>query len=50
MDLEDKNIGASGSMDSIIDVEMEDSHEEMLLQQKTPWSWLGKKWINFLMQ
>ena len=30
MQLEDKNIGASGSMVSIIDVEMEDSHVEML--------------------
>ena len=49
MQLEEKNIGASGSMDSIIDVEMKDSHEEMLLQEKTSWSWLGRKWINFLM-
>ena len=50
MQLEDKKFGASGSMDSIIDVEMEDSHVEMLQQEKTPWSWLGRKWINFLMQ
>ena len=49
MQLRDKQFGASGSMESIIDVEMEDSHEELQLQQKTPWSWLGRKWINFLM-
>jgi len=50
MQLEDKKIGANGSMDAIIDVEMKDLHEELLLQQKTPWSWLGRKWINFLLQ
>ena len=50
MQLRDKHFGASGSMESIIDVDMEDSHEELLLKQKTPWSWLGRKWINFLMQ
>ena len=49
MRLEDKKIGVSGSMDSIIDVEMEDSHVEMLQQEKTPSSWLGRKWIKFLM-
>ena len=48
MQLRDKQFGASGSMESIID-EMEDSHEGVL-QQTTPWSWLGRKWINFLMQ
>ena len=48
MQLEDKNIGTSGSMDSIIDVE--DSHEELWLQQKSPLKWLGKKWMNFLIQ
>ena len=48
--LEDNKFGASGSMESIIDVEMDDSHEGVLQLQKTPWSWLGRKWINFLMQ
>ena len=50
MQLEEKNLGASGSMESIIDVEMEDSHEGVLQPQNTPWSWLGRKWINFLLQ
>ena len=50
MQLDDKKLGVSGSMESIINVEMKDSHEELALQKKTPWSWLGRKWINFLMQ
>ena len=48
MQLEDKNLGVSGSMDSVIEVEIEDSHEGVLQPQKTPWSWLRRKWINFL--
>ena len=43
MQQEDRKIGASGAMDSIIAVKMEDSHEEVLQQQKMPWRWLGKK-------
>ena len=50
MQLEDKNIGASGSMVSIIDVKMEDSHEEVLQPKNSPWRWLGKKWMDFLTQ
>ena len=50
MQQEDRNIGTSGTMDSIIDVKMEDSHEEVLQQQKFPWRWLGKKWMDFLTQ
>ena len=46
----DRKIGASGTKDSIIDVKMEVSHEEELQQQKLPWKWLGKKWMDFLVQ
>ena len=50
MQQKDRKIGTSGTMDSIIDVKMEDSHEEVLQQQKSPWRWLGKKWMEFLTQ
>ena len=50
MQQEDRKIGASGIADSIIDVKMEDSHEEVLQQKKLPWRWLGKKWMDFLTQ
>ena len=42
MQKEDGKIGTSGTMDSIIDVKMEDSHEEVLQQQNSPWSGLEK--------
>ena len=50
MQQEDKNIAEGGIMDSIIDVEREVSHEENLQQQKSPWKWLGEKWMDFLLQ
>ena len=50
MQQEDKNIGEGGTSDSIIDVEREVSHEEKLQQQKSPWKWLGEKWMDFLTQ
>jgi len=43
-------ISASGTKDSIIDVKMEDSHEEVLQQKKSPLRWLGNKWMDFLTQ
>ena len=43
MQLDEKKLGVSGSMESIINVEMKDSHEELRLQQKMRWSWLGRK-------
>ena len=48
MQQEDRKIGEGGTKDSIIDVKMEVSHEEELQQQKSPWKWLGKKWMDFL--
>jgi len=36
MQQEDKKIGKGGTIDSIIDVEREISHEEKLQQQKFP--------------
>ena len=48
MQQEDRNIAEGGTKDSIIDVKMEDSHEEDLQQQKLPWKWLGQKWMDFL--
>ena len=50
MHQEDRKIGEGGTKDSIIDVKIEVSHEEELQQQKSPWKWLGKKWIEFLAQ
>ena len=50
MQQEDRKIGISGTIDSIIDVKMEDSHEEVLQQKNSPWRWLGKKWMDFLTQ
>ena len=48
MQQEDRNIGEGWIKDSIIDVKMEDSHEEELQQENFPWKWLGKKWMDFL--
>ena len=50
MQQEDRKIGEEGTKDSIIEVKMEVSHEEELQQHKTPWKWLGKKWMEFLVQ
>jgi len=50
MQQEDKNFGKGGTSYSIIDVEREVSHEEKLQQQKSPWKWLGEKWMDFLTQ
>ena len=50
MQQEDRKISAGETKDSIIDMKMEDSHDEDLQQQKSPWSVLGKKWMDFLTQ
>ena len=50
MQQEDEKLGKGESTDSIIDVEMEVSHEENLQQKKSPWKWLGEKWMDFLTQ
>jgi hypothetical protein len=44
----DKKIGKNGSGDSIIDVSQDDSQEDDVLQKKSPFSWFGKKWLDFL--
>jgi hypothetical protein len=44
----DKKIGKNGSGDSIIDVGQDDSQEDDVLQQKSSFSWFGKKWLDFL--
>jgi hypothetical protein len=44
----EKNIGKNGSGDSIIDVGQDDSQEDDVLQQKSSFSWFGKKWLDFL--
>ena len=46
MQQEDRNIGEGETKDSIIEVKTDDSHEEELQQQKSPWKWLGKKWMD----
>ena len=45
---EDRKTGEIGTKDSIIDVRTDVSHEEDFQQQKSPWKWLGKKWLDFL--
>ena len=50
MQQEEKNNREGGSKYSIIDVRMDVSHEEELQQQKSPWKWLGKKWMELLTQ
>ena len=47
---EDRKTDESGMKDSIIDVKMKVLHEQELQQQKSPWKWLGKKWMDFLAQ
>jgi hypothetical protein len=44
----DKNISKNGSGDSIIDVSQDDSQEDDVQQKKSPFSWFGKKWLDFL--
>jgi hypothetical protein len=44
----DKEIGKNGRGDSIIDVSQDDSQEDDFQQKKSPLSWLGKKWLDFL--
>jgi hypothetical protein len=44
----EKKIGKNGSGDSIIDVGQDDSQEDDVLQQKSSFSWFGKKWLDFL--
>ena len=44
----DKTIGKNGNGDSIIDVSQDDSQEDDFQQKKSPLSWLGKKWLDFL--
>jgi hypothetical protein len=44
----DKEIGKNGRGDSIIDVCQDDSQEDDFQQKKSPLSWLGKKWLDFL--
>jgi hypothetical protein len=44
----DKEIGKNGRGDSIIDVSQDDSLEDDFQQKKSPLSWLGKKWLDFL--
>jgi hypothetical protein len=44
----DKKIGKNGSGDSIIDVSQDDSQEDDVQQKKSPFSWFGKKWLDFL--
>ena len=50
MQQEDRKNGEGGTKDSIIDVRTNVSHEEELQQQKSPWKWLGKKWMDLLTQ
>jgi hypothetical protein len=44
----DKDIGKNGRGYSIIDVSQDDSQEDDVQQKKSPLSWLGKKWLDFL--
>jgi hypothetical protein len=44
----DKEIGMNGRGDSIIDVSPDDSQEDDFQHKKSPLSWLGKKWLDFL--
>jgi hypothetical protein len=44
----DKEIGKNGREDYIIDVSQDDSQEDDFQQKKSPLSWLGKKWLDFL--
>jgi hypothetical protein len=44
----DEEIGKNGRGDSIIDVCQDDSQEDDFQQKKSPLSWLGKKWLDFL--
>jgi hypothetical protein len=44
----DKEIGKNESGDSIIDVSQDDSQEDDFQRKKSPLSWLGKKWLDFL--
>jgi hypothetical protein len=44
----DKEIGKNGRGDSIIDVSQDDLQEDGVQQKKSPLSWLGKKWLDFL--
>jgi hypothetical protein len=44
----DKEIGKNGRGDSIIDVSQDDSQEDDVQSKKSPLSWLGKKWLDFL--
>jgi hypothetical protein len=44
----DKEIGKNGRGDSIIHVSQDDSQEDDFQQKKSPLSWLGKKWMDFL--
>jgi hypothetical protein len=44
----DKDIVKNGRGDSIIDVIQDDSHEDDFQQKRSPFSWLGKKWLDFL--
>ena len=47
---EERNNGEGGSKDSIFNVRTNVSHEEELQQQNSLSKWLGKKWIDFLVQ
>jgi hypothetical protein len=44
----DKETGNNGRGDSIIDVSQDDSQEDDFQQKKSPLSWIGKKWLDFL--
>jgi hypothetical protein len=44
----DKEIGKNESGYSIIDVSQDDSQEDDVQHKKSPLSWLGKKWLDFL--
>jgi hypothetical protein len=44
----DKETGKNGRGDYIIDVSQYDSQEEDFQQEKSPLSWLGNKWLDFL--
>jgi hypothetical protein len=44
----DKETGKNGREDSIIYVSQDDSQEDDFQQKKSPLTWLGKKWLDFL--
>jgi epoxyqueuosine reductase QueG len=44
----DKNTRRNGRGESIIDVSHDDSQENGFQQEKSPLSWIGKKWLDFL--